>query len=616
MEPRIYKSFVAASRSFFRRHWQAALHWREKFTLQEEALHLLLAALVGVIGGAVNLFFFYAGEMVQRLFLPQPIDPVQAAEMFAPWQRLAVPTLGGLVAGLILYWGFQLVGPQGSSDLLEVVVAGDGRLPFRTESVKTASALVSIATGASIGREGGITQLSATLASKLGQIARWPPYRLRLLVGCGAAAGISAAYNAPIAGAVFASLIVLGNFSMNLFAPLVCASVVATMVSRSFFGIEPWYHVPPFPPTAPAQLPWFIVLGILCGGVSALFMKFLRAAKENFNHFDLPIYVRLALAGLAVGMMAAIGFPGVCGNGYFVTNAILHGDFETASAFPQLGGLFLAKLLATGITVGAGTVGGVFTPTMFLGADAGALFGMTLHHFGCATGVPSGAFALVGMGATLAGTTKSPLLAMIMAFEISLDYSLMPPLMLACVVAVLVARQLHGESVYTEHLRNHNDTRSQCFAKRPDDAALYQHGRAGRDFTYAIPVEPGLYTLRLKFAETTYPWSFERPFNLNINGRRVLDNFDICHAARGPNKAYERTFRNLLPTKKENSCSGSPADLNLCRRRTRPSSRPSRYFPRQGRRFVSTLGPKESSSIGTAHLDRRCVFRWWNHYSV
>ena len=121
------------ARNFFRRHWQAALHWREKIVFKEEAFHLLLAALIGVIGGVVNLFFFYAGEMVQRLFLPQPIDPVQAAEMFAPWQRLAVPTLGGLAAGLILYWGFRLVGPQGSSDLLEVVVAGDGRLPFRTE---------------------------------------------------------------------------------------------------------------------------------------------------------------------------------------------------------------------------------------------------------------------------------------------------------------------------------------------------------------------------------------------------------------------------------------------------------------------------------------------------
>jgi CIC family chloride channel protein len=136
-----------------------------------------------------------------------------------------------------------------------------------------------------------------------------------------------------------------------------------------------------------------------------------------------------------------------------VTNAILHGDFEKAGAFTQLSGLFFAKLLATAITVGAGTVGGVFTPTIFLGAAAGALFGMTLHHFGCAVNVPAGAFALVGMGATLAGTTKSPLLAIIMAFEISLDYSLMPPLMLACVVAVLVSRQIHNESVYTEHMR-------------------------------------------------------------------------------------------------------------------------------------------------------------------
>src|SRR6185437_9092377 len=125
-----------------------------------------------------------------------------------------------------------------------------------------------------------------------------------------------------------------------------------------------------------------------------------------------------------------------------------HGDFEaSAGAFPQMTGLFFAKLLATAITVGAGTVGGVFTPTMFLGADAGALFGMTLHHFGCAMSVPAGAFALVGMGATLAGTTKSPLLAIIMAFEISLNYALMPPLMLACVVAVLVSRQLHNESI-------------------------------------------------------------------------------------------------------------------------------------------------------------------------
>ncbi|MGA2243578.1 MAG: chloride channel protein [Verrucomicrobiota bacterium] len=445
---------VRKLRDYVSRHWQGALRWREKLVFKEEVFHLILAGIVGVLGGLVNLFFYYAGELVQRAFLPQTGDPVQTAEMLTTAQRLLVPTLGGLGAGLILYWGFRLVGPQGSSDLLEVVVAGDGRLPFRTESVKTASALVSIATGASIGREGGITQMSATLASKLGQFAKWPPYRLRMLVGCGAAAGLSAAYNAPITGAVFASLIVLGNFSMNFFAPLVCASVVAATVSRSFFGIEPWYQVPQFPPSAPAQLPWFILLGFLCGGAGAIFLKFLGSGRQYFNLVKWPVYVKLMLAGLSVGAVAAAGLPGVCGNGYFVTNSILRGSFEKVpDALPELALLFLAKLLVTAITVGAGTVGGVLTPTLFLGAAAGADFGMALHHFGWAASVPAGAFALAGMGATLAGTTHSPLLAIIMAFEISLDYTLMPPLMLACVVSTLVARQLHNESVYTEHMR-------------------------------------------------------------------------------------------------------------------------------------------------------------------
>ena len=163
----------------------------------------------------------------------------------------------------MLYWGLRLVGQQGSSNLLEVVVAGDGRLAVAHRDGEVLLVADDHRHGGSIGREGGIVQLSATLASKWGQFAKWPPYRLRLLVGCGAASGIAAAYNAPISGAVFAALIVLGNFSMNLFAPLVFASVVATMVSRSFFGIKPWYTVPPFDFTSVTQLPWFVLLGVV-----------------------------------------------------------------------------------------------------------------------------------------------------------------------------------------------------------------------------------------------------------------------------------------------------------------------------------------------------------------
>jgi CIC family chloride channel protein len=439
---------VTRARDFLHRHWRRALRWREKLVLNEEAFHLVLAGLVGVIGGLVNLFFFYAVHLIQ------PGDPVEVVGRLNDWERILVPTLGGLAAGLVLHWGLRIVGPQGSTNLLEVVVAGDGRLPFRTELVKTVSAIISIATGASIGREGGITQLAATLSSKLGQIAKWPPYRLRLLVGCGAASGIAAAYNAPIAGAVFASLIVLGNFSMNLFAPLVFSSVIAAMVSRSFFGIEPWYKIPPFPAATLSQLPWFVLLGVLCGAVGAVFLKLLRLGEERFRKLNWPVYLRLTLAGLIVGVIA-VGFPGVCGNGYSMTNDILHEKFLTmANPILWLAGLLVAKWVATAATVGAGTVGGVFTPTLFIGASAGALFGTALHQLGgWAAGVPAGAFALVGMGAVLAATTRSPLLAMIMIFELSLDYSLVPPLMLACVVSILVARQLHGESVYMEHMR-------------------------------------------------------------------------------------------------------------------------------------------------------------------
>jgi H+/Cl- antiporter ClcA/CBS domain-containing protein len=570
------REVVAELHDFFQRHWRKALRIRERFTFSEEAYHLLLAGGVGIIGGLVNIFFYYATESTRMLFLRHAGEPAEVAELLAGWQRVLTPALGGLCAGLVLHWGLRMAGPLRSSNLLEVIVAGDGRLPFRSGVVKFLSSLVTIGSGGSIGREGGIVQLSATLASKWGQLAKWHPYRLRLLVGCGAASGISAAYNAPISGAVFAALIVLGNFSMSLFAPLVFASVVATMVSRSFFGIKPWYTVPPFEFTRLTQLPWFVCLGVASGATGAVFMKMLNRSEELFAKVRAPIYVRLALGGLIVGIIA-LWFPGVWGNGYVITNRILQGEYgspqfkqndivnlpalaeklkdpkesdrlskflssqlspatqtllsnyegqadvqlskalaedlnriiqsaplyqtqlfanvkvsantaamlkrdpqgldlvrvnrkllqeayphdmtrsrwreEAATGLLFLTGLFLAKLLATLATVGSGAVGGVFTPTLFLGAGLGAAFASALQQLGAGEDLPITAFAVVGMGSMLSATTRSPLLAMIMIFEISLSYSLMPPLMLGCVVSMLVARKLHPETIYTEPLR-------------------------------------------------------------------------------------------------------------------------------------------------------------------
>jgi CIC family chloride channel protein len=301
---------------------------------------------------------------------------------------------------------------------------------------------------ASIGREGGITQLSATAASKWGQLARWQPYRLRLLVACGAAAGMSAAYNAPITGAIFAAHIVLGNFSMNLFAPLLCSSVVAAMLSRSFFGVRLWYAAPNYEFTSIAQLPWFVALGIAAGVLGAVFLRLLRSSGELFKKIErLP--VRMAAGGLLVGTMA-LAFPEVWGNGYTIASGIV----ESPPEEKILIGIFLAKLVATVITVGSGAVGGVITPTLFLGAGLGSILGIELQRHGLAPAhLPVGIFALVGMGSVFAATTRSPLLAMVMILEISLNYSLMPALMLGCAVSILVSRRLHPHSIYTEPLR-------------------------------------------------------------------------------------------------------------------------------------------------------------------
>lgn len=426
------------------RRWSPVLlAWRGRIRVSEEVSHLTLAGGVGVIGGVTNLVFIFFVDWFGAWIWSLPADG-------AGWARsggvLALTVVGGLVAGWILHVGLHYLGRQGTSNFLEAVLLGDGRLPFRTALVKGLSSWVSIVSGASIGREGSITQLTATFASKWGQLFGWPPYRLRLLVACGAASGMAAAYNAPIAGAVFAAQIVLGNFAMNLFAPLVFASVVATMVSRNFLGGDPLYDVPEIVMNN-HELVWFLILGGLCGVSAAVFQKALGWAEKWVRRLCMPIYLRLAMGGLIVGLLALV-FPGVIGNGYREASGVLHGEWGG----PELLGLTFARFVATVAVVALGTLGGIFTPSLFLGAAIGGLF---YHGLGAVSGgsqLPIGAYALVGMGAMLAGTTHAPLLAMIMIFELTLNYSLMPPLMLTCVISTLLARALNSTNVYSEGL--------------------------------------------------------------------------------------------------------------------------------------------------------------------
>lgn len=451
--PKTVDTFYQAARVYIRGHWRRLLAIRERLRISEEAFHLFLAGCVGIIGGLINILFYETVSLIQFLLTGEHShNIIEVAEKLVAQRQwtwvIAIPALGALLSGLVLYWGTRFAGQQGTSNLLEVVVAGDGRLPFRTGIVRTLSSMLSVGSGSSIGREGAIVQLAATVASKGGQRAGWQPYRLRLLVACGAASGMAAAYNAPIAGAVFAAQIVLGNFSMNLFAPLLFSSVIASMVSRSFFGLKPFYVVPQFEFNSITQLPWFIVLGVLAGVLGAVFLKSLKGCKRIFKPIPTP-YLQMAAGGLLVGLIA-IQFPEVWGNGYAVNNHILQEEYT----LEVVAGIFIAKLIATLISVGSGAVGGVFTPTLFLGAGLGSMLGFTLQdaHLAPAHLTP-GIFALVGMGSMLSATTRSPLLAIIMILEISLNYSLMPPLMLSCAVSTLVARRMHPNSIYTEPLR-------------------------------------------------------------------------------------------------------------------------------------------------------------------
>ncbi len=416
-------------------------------------LSLFWAGIVGLGGGLAALGFRALTRNLQWLFTQHGGSAVAAFEAMPLWQRVAVPAVGGLIAGLLIYLGPRLTGSPGASrDFMEAVLLGDGRIGFRASIVKSLSALFSISTGASIGREGPLVQLSALVASLLGKFGRWPAPRRRLLVACGAAAGIAAAYNAPIAAALFVAEILLGSLAMESFGPLVFASVVSTLTVRQALGPAQLYLIPVLPPAPLTEVIPALVIGLLCGLAAPAFLALLRTGQAFFTRVPLPALFKPALGGLLVGVIA-IWCPQVCGNGETVVSEILQGQL----AFQAVAVILLLKLLATGATFGSGAVGGVFTPTLFVGASLGALLHYVLAPILPGMSDQAVRFALVGMGAFLAGTTHAPMMAVLMLFELTLDYQVVLPLMPACVVAYFVARGVDPRSVYSESLRGRDE---------------------------------------------------------------------------------------------------------------------------------------------------------------
>jgi CIC family chloride channel protein len=290
--------------------------------------------------------------------------------------------------------------------------------------------------------------LSSLVASIAGRWRHWSTPRLRLLVGCGAAAGIASAYNAPIAGALFVAEIVLGSVAMEIFGPLVFASVIATLTVRGFIGSDPIYSIPHFQLNSNWEIVPYLVLGLCAGLLAPWFLRLLNASERLAGGVRVPVFLKMLAGGAIVGVLAVF-HPEVCGNGYSAVNMILAGNW----AWQIVAVVLLSKVVATAATFGSGAVGGVFTPTLFVGASLGYLYGVAATHFSFGLTINPSAFALVGMGAFLAATTHAPIMAIIMIFELTLDYQIILPLMLACVVGYYVSVSLEKRSIYSEAVK-------------------------------------------------------------------------------------------------------------------------------------------------------------------
>lgn len=430
------------------------LRWRlwiqDKLQPTEWQITLLWAALAGFLGALSSMLFTGLAEGVHDLFgySGNGIGVVESMRQLPWWGCLLVPTLGGACAGLVLKFGQRIAPGQSSTDYMEAIAIGDGRVPIRASLVKSTAALFSIGSGGSIGREGPMVQLAAMMASFIGRWRQFTPPQLRLIVACGAAAGIASAYNAPIAGSFFVAEIILGTIAMESLGPLVVSAVVATLTVRVLTQAHVLYRVPAFQLNSPWEMVPYVVLGLLTGVLAPWFLRSLRQAEEFFVSLKLPLIARLALGGLAVGAIA-INVPQVAGNGYSVVVQILNGGL----LWKVLLGIAACKWLATMASFGSGAPGGVFTPSLFMGASTGYLFGVMVHGIWPTAAQDPRAFALVGMGAFLSAASRAPVMAVIMLFEMTLSYDIILPLMLCSVIAYYTARGFEDRSLYSESLR-------------------------------------------------------------------------------------------------------------------------------------------------------------------
>ncbi len=436
---------IAFPKSSFRKLSLYTTSLFERARMTEHTFLIIVAIIIGVMGGFSAIGIRALIKAISSISFHGDSSILQNI-MHTPWYWvLIVPVIGGLIVGPIIYFLAPEAKGHGVPEVMQAILLRGGNIRPRVAIIKAIASAISIGSGGSVGREGPIIQIGSSIGSMVGQFLRVPSKRLKTLVGCGSAAGIAAAFNAPIAGALFAVEIILMDFTVAQFSPIVISSVMATVISHSFEGDFAAFVVPHYQLVSPYEIIFYFVLGALSGIVSFLFIKLLYLFEDFFdNRLKIPEYLNPAIGGLGIGAIGLI-FPQVMGVGYDSINDALYGNMIWYIALI----LIFIKILATSITLGSGGSGGIFAPSLFMGAMLGYFFGSLVHTIFPDMTASPGAYALVAMTGLVAGTTRAPITAIIIVFELTNDYRVVLPLMITGIISTIISTKLSRESIYT-----------------------------------------------------------------------------------------------------------------------------------------------------------------------
>jgi CIC family chloride channel protein len=405
------------------------------FSDHEDRLLIVLSLLIGVVVGlTVVAFLLVTGRFAARMY----------PSGSAAWRRVAIPTLGSLISGILLYKYFPNARGSGIPQAKFALFIRDGYIKLRTVFGKFLCCSISLASGIALGREGPSVQIGAGIASVIGRATGLSPARVKALVPVGCSAALAAAFNTPIAAVLFSLEEVLGDMQAPVLGSVVLSSATSWMVLHLFLGDQPLFHVPPYRLVNPLEFGIYAVLGVVGGLASVAFTKLLLGLRVWFRQMPKStVWLQPTFGGLVTGLMA-LAVPGVLGVGYDFVDRVLGGE----STLRTVVLLAVLKLIATPACYASGNAGGIFGPSLFIGAMIGGAVGMIAHSWLPLLTASPGAYALVGMGALFAGIVRTPLTSVIMIFEMTRDYSIIVPLMIANLISFFISWKFQREPIY------------------------------------------------------------------------------------------------------------------------------------------------------------------------